>query len=570
MSKAHPIYLGLLTLFIANTGWASRSAGGPSSASAGIIEQQIEQEFNVKGLPEDRPVPLLEIDIPEKKLHIPEGISAFIDHIYLEGNTLLSAKEVNKAFFPYLHRELTGQDVITLCKEIECLYAKKGYILAWVYPPVQVIENNTLRLQALEGFLDEIHVTGNTSYKTSFIKKYVSGLKGKPLNYNDLTKALRLMNENIDLETEAILKKGSQVGSIDLVIKIQDQFPAHMNIGYNNWGSNVLTYNQLSSEIRVGNLLTSGDLLSLMTSVGIPAVMYYFNPVYSVPINGLGTRCDLSYLFTHSYIQELKPLGLACWSELAGIAFIHPLSRTRTFAWDITTEFKIKQYKNFIEDITATYDKLRVVSLGTNLEYLDLLRGRNFINAFARAGIPYILNGSAPIDPKCSRIGGGGRYFILNVGYQRVQTLPFDTSLLFTSMAQGSFNKLPLSEQFTIGGVGSVRGYPAAIASGDIGYYLNAELYAPVPGLVDRISPISKKKWKETLQLLAFLDHGGVYTNTPVPSEFSPAYLTAVGVGIRFYGPRDLNISFDVAFPLTNTYKLFNSFLYIRVITKVF
>lgn len=570
MSKAHPLYLGLLTLFAANTGWASRSAGGPSSASAGIVEQQIQQEFNVRELPADKSIPLLEIDIPEKQLHLPEGISAYIDHIYLENNTLLSADEINKTIYPYLHKELTGRDVITLCKELDCLYARKGYILTWVYPPVQVVENNTLCLRVLEGFLNDIQIVGNTSYKTSFLKKYVASLEGKPLNYNDLMKALLLINENIDCTAEAILKKGTELGSVDLIIQIQDQFPAHMNIGYNNWGSDVLTYNQLSSELQVGNLLTSGDRFTLMSSIGAPAVMYYFNPVYSVPLNGSGTRCDLSYLFTHSYIQKFKPLDLACWSEVSTLSFVRPLIRTRTFSFNIATQFSIKQYKNFISNQTASYDKLRVATLGINLEHQDPFQGRNFINAAFNAGIPYIFNGSSPIDPDCSRAGAGGRYFILNIGYQRVQHLPFDGSLLFTALSQGTFNKIPLSEQITIGGVGSVRGYPAAVISGDIGYYINTEWYLPVPGIKDKISPFGKKKWKDTLQLLTFIDHGGVYTNDPVPSEDSPTYLTSAGVGLRFYGPRGFDVSFDVAFPLTNPEKQFNSFLYLRVIINLF
>lgn len=569
MSKAHPIYLGLLTLFVANMGWA-KSAGSLSSTSAGALEKQIQQEFNVRGLPSDKSIPLLEIDIPKDQLHIPKGVSAYLDHIFLEGNTLLPTSDINKIIYPYLHRELTGCDVMTLCREIECLYAKKGYILAWVYPPVQTIENNTLYLKVLEGFLDEIQITGNTSYKTSYLEKFVSDLKNKPLNYNDLMKALLLMNENVDLTAEGILKKGKQVGSIDLVIQVQDSFPAHMTVGYNNWGPDTITYNQLFSQIDAGNLLTSGDLLTLMTSVGVPAVMYYFNPVYSVPLNGSGTRCNLSYLFTHSYIQELKLLDLACWTEIASVSFVYPVARSPTFDWNLSTEFSVKQYKNFILDYTASYDKLRVLSLGTSFDYLDFLKGRNFVNASINGGIPYIFNGSAPIDPDCSRPGAGGRYFIFNMGFQRVQSLFFDTSFLFTSEAQATFNKLPLSEQFTIGGVGTVRGYPVAIASGDMGYYLNAEWYLPIPGIQNKISPLGKKKWKDTLQLLAFLDHGGVYNNSPVNSELSPAYITSVGAGIRFYGPRGLNISFDAAFPLTNTYKQFNSILYVRVVMKLF
>ena len=79
-----------------------------------------------------------------------------------------------------------------------------------------------------------------------------------------------------------------------------------------------------------------------------------------------------------------------------------------------------------------------------------------------------------------------------------------------------------------------------------------------------------KKPWKEVLQFLLFLDHGGVYTNDPVFGEASPAYATAVGTGLRFYGPKGLTINLDAAFPVTDMYKRFNSSVYIRIYTNLY
>jgi hemolysin activation/secretion protein len=536
------------------------------STSAGIIEKQIEGEFSVRELPSDKSIPLLEVDIPKEHLNIPEGLSTYIQNIYLTGNTVLSSKKIEKILYNFKGKELTGKDVLHLCMQIECLYAENGYILAWVYPPVQTIEDDTLHLCVLEGTLDHIQIEGNTSYTTSYLYRYVANLEGKPFNYNALMKALLLMNENIDCSAEGILKKSKELGCVDLFIRVQDQFPAHINAGYNNWGSNITSYSQMTSEIDVGNIAMSGDLFTLMTSTGIPpTVMYYLNPVYSIPLNGSGTRCNLSYTFSHSNIQQLKELDLACWTEIGAISFIQPIYRSTRFDLDISTGFSAKQYKNFAYDYTISYDKLRVLSIGCNLDYLDCLRGRSFASAFLTGGIPYIFNGSAPIDPDCSREGAGGRYFILNIGLQRVQSLPYDLSLMITSSAQGTFNKLPLSEQFVIGGATTVRGYPSCVAAGDVGYCINSELYIPIPGIKNKTCHPCKKPWKNVLQLLAFIDHGGVYTNTSVPSELSPAYLTSIGAGLRFYGPRNLNISFDAAFPLTNQYKLFNSTMYVRI-----
>lgn len=553
----------LLALVHMDTTWA-KSEGGASS-SAGVLEKQVQREFNVEDLSATKQVPLIEIDIPEEKLDIPEGISAYIEHITLEGNTCFSEKKINKIVSPYLNRDLTGKDVLALCHEIDNLYATHGYILAWTYPPVQTIQDHTLTLRVIEGYLEEIEIAGNISYKTSYIRKFVAHLENKPVNYNEVMKAVLLLNENSDLSIKAVLKKGKDFGGVALALSVQDKRPVQVSAGYNNWGSSATTYNQLSSEIDVGNVLMSGDTLTMMTSVGVPPVFYFLNPVYSMVLNGSGSKLSLSYLYSFSNIQQMKSLDLTGYSEVGTVAFTQPLARTREFDSNCVVSFDIKQAKNLQAGQTETLDKLRVLTLGGSLDYIDSLKGRNFFDSYFHAGIPNILGASHASNPQSSREGAGGRYFIFNTNFQRIQPMPGECSLVFSGSAQGTFNLLPSPEQFVIGGAGTVRGYPSGCAVGDNGYFSNLEFYIPPPFIKDYTIKFMNKKWKEALQLLAFCDHGGVYNNKAVPGELSPAYLTAVGAGLRFYGPHNLNISFDAAFPLTEQYKLFNSFFYVRV-----
>ncbi len=74
-----------------------------------------------------------------------------------------------------------------------------------------------------------------------------------------------------------------------------------------------------------------------------------------------------------------------------------------------------------------------------------------------------------------------------------------------------------------------------------------------------------QRTWGEILQLLAFVDHGGIYTVDPVFGEYSSAYLTSTGLGFRFYGPHNMSLSFDAGFPVAGgPYRQFSSILYIR------
>lgn len=539
---------------------------GPPSGAAGVVEKEIQREYSVGELSPEKELPLLEVDVPEVQLDLPEGISVLINHIQLEGNDSLPSKEIYYLLLPYLGRELTGKDVKRLCLSLQELYVKRGYILARVFPPVQEIHDHSLTLQVVEGTLGSIEISGNRFYKSKYIRKYFAHLEGKPINYNDMMRALLLANENSDLGVGAIFKKGKEFGKVDLSIIVKDSLPVHASADYNTWGSNVTTYGRAGARVSGGNLATNGDMLSLIGVVGVPPKdLYYINSTYSAPINANGMNFDLSYLYSHFEVQQLTALDLEGTSQIAGGRVRQALNRSRIFSTDVFVSFDYKQLKNEVLDQTGSFDRLRVLGLGGKIDYIDGVKGRNIFNVNFNIGIPYILGGSSPIDSQSSRQGAGGRFYILNLEYTRVQTLPWDTFLYFSGSAQGTFNKLPLPEQIYIGGMGTVRGYPLSVALGDIGYYGTLEFHAPIPGVSNIQCRRLNKAWKDIFQLVGFVDHGGVYTNSPVPSELSPTYLTSIGAGVRFYGPWNLNVSFDAGFPLTDRDKLFNNMLYVKV-----
>ncbi|MBM3197939.1 MAG: ShlB/FhaC/HecB family hemolysin secretion/activation protein [Chlamydiae bacterium] len=535
------------------------------SSSAGVLEKQVQREFEFDKLSPNKEVPLVEIDIPSRLLQVPEGISVFIKEIVVEGVTVLPLQKVEEVAKSYTQKELHGSDVKELCAAIDQLYANEGYILAWTYPPVQRIHEGTLRLQVLEGTIEQVEVEGTKYYKASYVHEYFAKLEGKPFNYYDVLRAMLLLNENFTLTAKAVVRQGQETGGVVFVVKAVDTFPLQISGGYNNWGSNSTTRNQMASEIDVGNVLCQGDKLSLMTSFGLPPVFYYVNPVYSIPLNATGTSLQLSYLFSFSNIQQHPSWDLTGWSEIGTIGVSQALSRTKRFDSNVYMNFSIEQIKNLETGITTSYDKLRILSFGGSLDYIDSVQGRNFVDSYFHIGIPDILGGSSSVDPLCSRPGAGGRFFVLNIDGQRLQPLWTDYLLTISASLQGTFNKIPLPEQLSLGGEGTIRGFPSGVACGDNGYFTNIEFHIPPPFIKNKMFTPMNRQWKEVLNFLVFLDHGGVFTNSFVEGEFSPAYLTAVGAGFRFYGPKNLVISLDAAFPTTSLYKQFNSFVYFRI-----
>ncbi len=551
----------LLFLLAIGQGFANTGIVGPPQSSAGIVEKQIQKEYQAEEVPPTKEIPLLEVDIPTETLQIPSGRAIYISKIVFTGNQAVSTGELNKIAAPYIGKRLSGEDIRELCLKIQQYYVKEGFILARAFPPVQDIKDQTLTIQIMEGILGQVEIEGNHYYNSKFILSHVKRFVGKAINYNDLIRALLLLNENMELSVGSIFKKGKNRGEADLILVVKDQLPLHIYTDYNNYGSEISTHDRWGTRLDYGNLITDGDKVSLTEVLGWPpSHLNYSNAIYSVPLSSWGTRMDLSYIFSQFKVGELGSLDLKGQSQIASVKVKQALSRTRIWSSDVFVEFDYMQLRNEALGQTSSYDKLRILQVGGRMDYIDPFKGRNLFDLSLSAGIPDFLGGLHAVDPLCSREGAGGRFFIGNLDYQRLQTLPYRFMVTFNASGQGTFNKLPISQQFYIGGIDTVRGYPLAVVLGDNGYYMNLELSIPSP-------PISSLQ--EHLRFIAFVDQGGVFDNSFVPGEHDPAYLTSAGVGLRVQGPWNFFLNFDAGFPLTNPYRSSNCITYLKIGLKI-
>jgi hemolysin activation/secretion protein len=546
--------------------WLSLYTAPPPVPSAGVVEREIEKEYEGKALELDKQEPLIQIDIPDEKLEMEEGKKIFIRQVSLEGNTSISSKKILTWISSFLNKELSLKNIYELCHVIDQHYAKEGYFLARAYPPPQNIEKGVLTIKIIEGRLGRVSVVGNKFYKTEFIKSYFNSLLNKPLKKEAFMRALMLLNDNTDLVAGAIFEKGKEFGCADVIIRVKDSKPMHLYFNGNNYGRNLTTNARGGGRFDWGNVLVQGDKFSIAEVLGLPVSALYFTDVrYLAPINKNGASLEGAYLFSKFKIQEDVPLHLKGSSSIATLKFNQALTRKPTLSTDFFAFFDYKQIKNYTLDYLTSFDKLRVLTLGAFLDHFDRWNGRDYFKVQLAAGVPYFLGGMAPVDPQSSRVGGGGRFVQLNVDYDRLQRLPKEYYLYFHGSAQISPSYLTLPQQIYLGGVDTVRGYPLAAALGDNGYYLNLEFRIPPPFFGESKFFKSKMKWKEVLQFDVFLDHGGAALQS-----IATTFLTGTGLGLRLNGPYGLSFSIDVGFPLSHRSLTTSAFTYIKLTARAF
>jgi hemolysin activation/secretion protein len=98
------------------------------------------------------------------------------------------------------------------------------------------------------------------------------------------------------------------------------------------------------------------------------------------------------------------------------------------------------------------------------------------------------------------------------------------------------------NEQFTIGGVDTVRGYLESAAAGDAGIALSLE--ASTPNFAKRLSDSL-----DDMHLLAFVDGGAVHVLSPIMAD-DQFNLAGAGVGMRVKGWRGVTAAMDWAVAL--------------------
>jgi len=541
------------------------------SSSGGIIDKEIEQQYETKPISPDKDIPLVEVEIPEETLDMPDSEKVFIKKIEVSGNEIFSAKDFKKIVDSYEGRDLSIKDMNELCLKIQAKYAKAGYFLVRVYLPEQDISDGVLEVKVLEAKLGTIEVIGNRYYKAKFIASYLDRFVGETINYNELLKALLLVNENTDLHVGSIFRKGKEFGTVDMILQAKDRKPIHLALDYNTYGSRVTSIERSGIRGDLGNFFFQGDTLSLIGAFGFPIDRLRFvDGIYNVPIGRRGAELELSYLYSDFDVHQMQQLNLHGKTEVAGMKFTQALQRTVRLNTDIYTGFEYKQIENFQQEIVSAFDKLRVFSLGCNVDYIDSIGGRNVANITGFGGIPKLLGGLHSVDKRCSRLGAGGRFVYIDANYQRIQKLPASCFLFLSFQGQLSFYKLPLSEEFYIGGINTVRGYPLAVSLGDSGLCANVEFRAPPPFAKSRIRH-TNKTWGEVLQFVAFVDHGETYEyGNSINDQSNRAFLTSAGVGAKIYGPWGLDCSMDVGFPFTERkYGKQDAIFYFKVSLKL-
>jgi len=526
----------------------------------------------------------------------PAGMKVLVKRFRLEGNTLLSEKELLSGVTLGNGKEMSLDEIKSVADIVTAKYREKGFLIVNAHVPSQsIFDGATLiksksgyvlvnafgavTIKVVEGKVGTISVTGNDYYKSLFVEGYLHTVRKDPtLMEETLERALLLLGEYESLSVKATLKAGTEVGTTDIIATVSDKLPLSGTVAYDNFGVKSTSKSRLSASLNVGNSITSGDLIKLNGVIGLdeldPDRLSYGRAEYVIPAGISGTQVGAYYsnaIYSVGGADPLATLGLNGKAHVAGIYVTHPAIRKRAESLDIRFGGEyISLYDNLLGN-TLNNDEIRKIITAISYESTDRFMGRNFISFGYTRGLGTFLGGTekGALYPGPSYDGADNIFNKFNLDAMRLQKLPGYNYVTAKGSFQYSPDRLFSAERMQLGGEGSVRGINPGKASGDSGYFTSLEL------LLSPLFPETElftQKIGNTVKFALFTDFGGVINTSPRPSEKTSSTLSSVGAGLRLYGGNMLYCKIDWAVPGTgsgyNGFNVHNSEIYFQTVVS--
>ena len=466
---------------------------------------------------------------------IASAVRIVVREFRFTGNRVFSAAMLSQSVTNYLNRPVNSDDLEEARRAVTRFYVNRGYVNSGALLDDQPANRGIITFRIVEGTLNDIHIEGVRHLRTNYLRSRLAAEAGPPLNINALTERLLILKENPNVKAiNAELRPGPTQGTSVLDVKVSERSPWRAALQLRNdrppsVGSELLEL--LASHQNVTGHSDTFDFNYGIAQHGRDGVTALgadnFGVSYTAPVTVRDATLQLFYRRDNYAVLDapFESLDITSESESFGVAFRQPLIKT------IRREIAVGMTLDHRESTSFLLGEPFSFSPGA-------VNGRSTVNA-VRLAAEWIESNQSQVIALRSTLNLGldvfdtttskgtsrdGEFVSGLVQGQWVRRLfQSQHQLAFTGNFQWADDSLLSPEQFTIGGMNSVRGYRENQVVRDAGVVTSAEL---------RLTVWSRASGDPTLQLIPFYDYGrgwNVRTTTPKPDDIS-----SVGAGLAW------------------------------------
>ena len=455
----------------------------------------------------------------------PEAAATFhLQKFVTDSSKVLTDAEIGSVLNKYADTDIGVKGIFKAVKELNSLYAEKGYANCRAILEKQVIKDGIVKITLVEAVTSDAKVVNNRYTKPGFITKRLHLAKGEIANINTLNEDLLRFNATNDVQLRVVMQPGKEAGSTEYVIQAYEPQQFTTSVFTDNAGNYSSGIYRLGTFFNVKSLTGERDALALglIHSKGSDA----FAAMYNHKLGRSGTNLNLAYNTNSVEVNKGQGTGLIDGHSYAyTVGITQPWVVTRKTRSEVSLEYNHQNSKtDFMKSSRLVNDTLDDVTAAFSL----INYGNSYLfyqkHGFVRG---YHSNDRDFLDKEADNFG----YYKFNGIYQKAYKHgQFINARLDGQWAGG--NLLPSARQFYIGGMNSVRGYKESLVSGDSGFSFNLEYHVPF-------------KDKKTSAFI-FYDYGNVHGE----HAFDDHVLKSLGFGIKTNPTKNVGVSLAWGFPL--------------------
>jgi hemolysin activation/secretion protein len=485
----------------------------------------------------------------------------------------LTPIDIENAVYPYLGPGRTAEDVEGARAALQKLYQDKNFTSVNVVIPPQSGARGIVFIQVNEMPVGRLRVHGSRYFDLNEIKRAVPSLaEGKLIDFAQAQKEIVGLNQLPDRRVTPVIQAGVVPGTMDVDLDVQDKFPLHGSIELNNRYSADTPSLRLNASVDYDNLWQLGHSIggSVQVSPQDFNKVQVYTGFYTVRLPTVDwLTFTLQGTKQTSNVSTLGSVDVTGKGDIIALNTNFKLPTLGNYFQSFTLGIAYKDFNQAVRvgaDTTATETPTTYVPI--TLDYSGTVVGKSFLTDLDMQlvfGIRGIGSSNQQFDD--NRFGARPDFIYFRGDVAQTEDLPHDFQLFGKVSGQVADQPLINSEEFSVGGLDTVRGYLESEVLGDDAAVANFELR--LPSLLDWIKNPSEAQSGEDWRFYFFTDAGVASIDEPLPEQTQRYSLASYGGGTRISLFNHFNGSLDIAVPLFNQMdtKAHNPFLTFRVWT---
>ncbi|MET0335259.1 MAG: ShlB/FhaC/HecB family hemolysin secretion/activation protein [Rhizobacter sp.] len=477
------------------------------------------------------------IDTPRFAEQVPSGaqeVTFLLGEVELTGNTAIPTRELSPLWSPLVGKSISLADAFGIAAAISARYRAEGYILSQAILPPQDIRTvgvGVLRIQVVEGFVDQVNVTGLPSAK---LAPYLDNVKReRPLKLATLERSLLLIGELPGVAAQANLRASATPSASDLEL-VANQKRTEFSFSAHNRTAPSQGDVRLEASADLRGVLGSFDRHTLRWLGSGDERLNMLAYAAELPVASNGLKLNLGLSASRSKPEDQVALSnIDTRSDNASLGLSYPLQRSRSS--NLSLRGLLNAYDNSADVAGArvSEDSIRALRLGLTGDVADGFGGITLLDVEWSKGLSALgadKQGELPAGSANPQFSKWTLYAA------RLQSITGSWSALLAGTAQGSSDRLPTAEQLGLGGETFLRAFDPSEVIGEKGSAAKLELRYDLGGA--RVSST----------VYVYGESGKVQRRQADGSQVS-ASLSSAGLGLRVSGPARTRGYIEVAKP---------------------